>query len=53
MDVDDIENIIAEFVTKYNLDLEQDDIGAFIYQSESAYKDAVESFVKIIESCIP
>ena len=53
MDVDAIENIITEFCDKYKIDLETDDVGEIIYQSEFAYEDAVSYFVKILKECQP
>ena len=55
MDIDRIENIIVEFLDKYNLDLEDggEFISEFVYQIDSAQADAIESFVKILEACCP
>ena len=53
MDVEAVENIILEFCKKHNIDLEADDVGEVIYQSDSAYEDAISYFIKIIEECQP
>ena len=55
MDIDRIENIICEFLDKYDLDLEDDAecISEFVYQIDSAQVDAIKSFVKILEACCP
>lgn len=53
MDAENIQNLIEEYLMNYDIDLEQDDIREFVYQNEKAYEDAVEYFVKILESCQP
>ncbi len=53
MDVKAIENLIIEFCEKHHIDLEADDIGEVIYQSDSVQIDALEYFIKILEACQP
>lgn len=53
MDNETIEDIILEYCDKHDIDLESTDIGEAVYQNENAYEDAVECFVKILETCKP
>lgn len=53
MNIDEIEDILEEFLNKHDINLEEVDIGEVIYQRDGIQEDVIDCFIKILEACTP
>lgn len=54
MDIDRITNLIEDFLMEHTLDLEGElDFGEYIWQNDSAQRDAIDFAINILNACRP